>query len=136
MELIENMFADAGIKPTAIRIIVMREIIAYNHPFTLADMENRLTTIDKSTLFRTLTLFLEHKILHDVDNGSGSRIYCKCECAPMYTTHTHFTCSACGQTFCIKNIDTSIVQQPEGFIVEESSLVMKGLCPKCAKRFV
>ncbi len=134
MEQIENMLAGAGIKPTAIRIMVMREIIAYNHPFTLADMEGRLATVDKSTLFRTLTLFLERKLLHDVDNGSGSRIYCKCECASMHTSHIHFTCTLCGQTFCIKDIDTSIVPHPEGFVVKESSLVMKGLCPECAKR--
>ena len=134
MVQIENMLAGAGIKPTAIRIMVMREIIAYNHPFTLADMEGRLATVDKSTLFRTLILFLERKLLHDVDNGSGSRIYCKCECASMHTSHIHFTCTLCGQTFCIKDIDTSIVPHPEGFVVKESSLVMKGLCPECAKR--
>lgn len=134
MEQIENILVDAGVKPTAIRVMVMREIIAHNHPFTLADMENRLVTVDRSTLFRTLTLFLEYKLLHDVDNGSGSKIYCKCECASLHTAHIHFTCTACGQTFCIRDIDTSVIPHPEGFVVKESSLVMKGLCPKCATR--
>lgn len=134
MEQIENILADAGVKPTAIRIMVMQEIIAYNHPFTLADMEERLCTVDKSTLFRTLTLFLEHKLLHDVDNGSGSKIYCRCECAPIHTSHIHFTCTVCGQTYCIKDIDTSIVPHPKGFLVNEMNCVMKGLCPACLKR--
>lgn len=133
MELIENIFTEAGIKPTAIRIMVMKEIISYNHPFTLADMEDRLNTVDKSTLFRTLTLFLEHQILHDVDNGNGSKIYCRCECTSVHTSHIHFTCTCCGETFCIKDIDISNVPHPKGFIVNDMSCVMKGLCPKCSK---
>ena len=112
----------------------MREIMAHNHSFTLANMEDWLTTVDKSTLFRTLTLFRERKLLHDVDNGSGSRVYCRCECAPMHASHIHFTCSTCGQTFCIRDIDASVVPHPEGFVVRESSIVLKGLCPECAKQ--
>lgn len=136
MDQIEKILTDAGVTPTAIRIVVLREIVAYNHPFTLADMEGRLDTIDKSTLFRTLTLFLKHKILHDVDNGSGSRIYCRCECASTYMSHVHFTCTSCGQTFCIKDIDISVIPHPKGFIVNEMNFVMKGLCPQCSKRLV
>ena len=134
MEQIENLLAGAGIKLTAIRIMVMEEIIAYNRPFTLADMEERLCTVDKSTLFRTLTLFLEHKLLHDVDNGSGSKVYCRCECAPIHTSHIHFTCTSCRQTYCIKDIDTSVVPHPKGFLVDEMNCVMKGLCPACIRR--
>lgn len=74
MQDIERILNEAGVKPTAIRMIVMKEIIAIGHTFTLSDMEIRLETVDRSTLFRTLTLFLEHKLLHEVDNGSGSKI--------------------------------------------------------------
>ena len=113
MDQIEKILTDAGVTPTAIRIVVLRE-----------------------TLFRTLTLFLKHKILHDVDNGSGSRIYCRCECASTYMSHVHFTCTSCGQTFCIKDIDISVIPHPKGFIVNEMNFVMKGLCPQCSKRLV
>ena len=40
-------------------MMVMKEIIAIGHTFTLSDMEIRLETVDRSTLFRTLTLFLD-----------------------------------------------------------------------------
>ena len=79
MQDIERILTDADVKPTAIRMMVMKEIIAIGHTFTLSDMEIRLETVDRSTLFRTLTLFLDHKLLHEVDNGSGSKIYCRCE---------------------------------------------------------
>lgn len=131
---IEKILADAEVRPTSNRIMVMREIIAMDHTFTLSEMEERLETIDKSTLFRTLTLFLEHKLLHEVDNGSGSKIYCRCECRPVHGPHVHFTCTSCGKTFCIKNIDTSSIPHPEGFEIEEVNCVMKGLCPECLRK--
>lgn len=131
MQDIERILNEAGVKPTAIRMMVMKEIIAIGHTFTLSDMEIRLETVDKSTLFRTLTLFLEHKLLHEVDNGSGSKLYCRCECRSTHTSHIHFTCTSCGKTFCIKGIDTSSIPHPEGFTIEETNCVMKGICPDC-----
>ena len=131
MEQVEDILISAGVKPTAIRIMIMREIMTYDHTFTLADMEVRFDTVDKSTLFRTLTLFLEHDILHEVDNGSGSKIYCRCECRPIHTSHIHFTCNRCGKTFCIKDIDASAIPRPQGFLVQEMNFVMKGVCPRC-----
>jgi Fur family ferric uptake transcriptional regulator len=72
MDQAEQILTEAGIRPTAIRLVVLREIIAYAHTFTLAEMEQRIGTIDHSTLFRTLMLFAERKIGNAIDNGSGS----------------------------------------------------------------
>ena len=98
MQDIERILNEAGVKPTAIRMMVMKEIIAIGHTFTLSDMEIRLET---------------------------------CECRSTHTSHIHFTCTSCGKTFCIKDIDTSSIPHPEGFTIEETCCVMKGLCPDC-----
>ena len=129
----EHRLSELGIRPTAIRQMVLKEITEYNHAFTLADMEQRLTTLDRSTLFRTLTLFVKHKLLHEADNGSGSKLYCPCEYKHEHhhKPHLHFICTACHETYCIKDIDLSILPKPEGYEVEEASLIMRGLCPKC-----
>ena len=136
MNQAEQILNEAGIRPTAIRLMILREIIAYDRPFTLADMEQRMATLDRSTLFRTLMLFVEHKLLHEVDNGSGSKLFCRCECSHKqhHTPHIHFTCTACNETYCIKDIDVSCIPHPEGYEVQEINFVMKGLCPKCRKR--
>lgn len=135
MDQAEQILTEAGIRHTAIRLMVLREIIAYDHTFTLAEMEQRMATIDRSTLFRTLMLFVERKVLHDIDNGSGSKLFCRCECTHRHhhTPHIHFTCTVCNETFCIKDIDLSALPFPIDYEVEEVSLVMKGLCPKCKK---
>lgn len=133
MDEVEKILADAGVKPTANRILMMREIIGAAHTFSLADMEERLYPMDKSTIFRTLSTFLEHKLIHEVDNGGPSMLYCRCVCEQGHEhQHIHFTCTRCGQTFCIRDIDPSSLPRPKGFLVEEVNCVMKGLCPKCA----
>lgn len=132
MDRVEQILQEGGVKPTANRILLMREILADPQPFTLSDMEVRLSPMDKSTIFRTLTTFLEHGLIHEVDNGSAAKVYCRCTCSGSHEhPHIHFTCKSCGRTFCIKGIDTSVLPQPQGFLVEEVNCVMKGLCPKC-----
>ena len=46
---------------------------------SVTDLEDKLDTVDKSTIFRTLTLFLSHHLIHGVDDGSGSLKYAVCE---------------------------------------------------------
>ena len=135
MDEVEKILEEAGVKPTANRILVMREIIGAAHPFTLADMEQRLQPMDKSTICRTLGTFLEHRLIHEVDTGGPAMLYCRCVCEQGHEhQHIHFTCTRCGQTFCIRNIDPSCLPRPDGFQVEQVNCVMKGLCPKCAGR--
>lgn len=132
----EHILTHSGIRPTAIRLMVLKELIRYGHAVTLADMEQRLPTLDRSTLFRTLTLFVKHQLLHETDNGCGSKLFCLCECHHKHhhTPHVHFTCTTCHETYCIKEIDISMLPKPEGYEVEEINLVMKGVCPKCKQK--
>ena len=131
MKQTEHILSISGIRPTAIRQMVLKGIATCQHAFTLSDMEEKFPTLDRSTLFRTLTLFVKHKLLHEADNGNGSKLYCLREHTHQHKPHIHFTCNACHETYCIKDIDISTLPSPEGYEVEEINLVMKGLCPKC-----
>ena len=83
----------SGIKPTAIRLLVLDAISNKTEIFSLLDLEAELGTIDKSTLFRTLTLFQQHLIVHTIDDGSGSLKYSvcdeECDCSTAWQ-HVHF----------------------------------------------
>ena len=63
---------DYGIRPTAVRIIVFRAMYELHDTFSLTDLENTLESVDKSTLFRTLLLFVQHHLVHRIEDGSGS----------------------------------------------------------------
>ena len=47
-----------GIKPTAIRLLVIKEMMQAERAVSLLDLETLLDTVDKSTISRTIALFL------------------------------------------------------------------------------
>jgi len=125
-----------GIKPTAIRLLVFRAMLAFPQAFNLADLEDTLDTVDKSTLFRTISLFHEKLLIHSIDDGSGSIKYSvcssRCTCS-LNDLHVHFACNRCEKTFCLENISIPEVQLPAGFLLQSVNFVLKGLCTHCSK---
>ena len=51
---------DHGIRPTANRILVAEALDRAGRPMSLMELEDRLLTLDKSSISRCLTLFKEH----------------------------------------------------------------------------
>ena len=128
---ISTFLAEHDIRPTAGRIMVWRTLLTFDYVFAMADLEGALPTVDRSTLFRTLTLFVEHGLLQTVDDGSGQQKYC------LHThRHVHLTCSICGKTICMENVEIPEVPVPEGFEVRHVSYVIQGVCAHCAHRYV
>ena len=75
----EQVLDNAGIRVTAVRLLIWRKVRhEFSDAFSLADLEAALPTVDRSTIFRTLTLLSENHLLHDIDDGSGSQKYCVC----------------------------------------------------------
>jgi Fur family ferric uptake transcriptional regulator len=104
--------------------------------FSLSDLETELETVDKSTIFRTLTIFQQNRLLHTIDDGSGSLKYAlcdeACECRPEQQ-HVHFYCSVCKRTFCLRNTAIPSIALPQNFSVESINYVIKGSCGKCSE---
>lgn len=130
-----ELLTQRKIQPTAIRILVLQAMMQANRTVSLLDLENILDTVDKSSIFRTITLFLSHHLAHSIDDGTGSLKYavcgetCSCDVEDL---HTHFHCERCNKTFCLKNIPTPVVSLPKGFTLSSINYVLKGLCADCA----
>ncbi len=137
----KSILAEAKIRETSIRVLVLREILACECAFTLIEMEERIPTMDRSTLCRTLNLFHSRGILHEVDNGSGHKMYCRCVCSARHERQIHFTCLSCHKTYCIRSlmkedVDAFKIPHLDNFEVFGVSYVLKGLCPKCKNKVI
>lgn len=123
------------IRPTAARLLILREMTRGDEAVSMPDLERYLPNLDKSTISRTLSLFLLHRLIHVIDDGSGALKYAvcsdDCDCS-VEDEHTHFFCTDCHRTFCLKQIHVPVVPLPEGFRLESINYVLKGLCPQCA----
>ena len=126
-----------GIKPTSSRLLILQQMIRGDEAVSLPQLERFLPSIDKSTISRTLSLFLLHRLIHAIDDGSGALKYAvcddTCDCS-VDDEHTHFYCEQCHRTFCLKHIHVPVVELPDGFALSTINYVLKGLCPECAIR--
>ena len=128
---IEQYLEEKGVRPTAVRILVWRALLQFDYVFALADVEGALPTVDRSTLFRALSLFVEKDLLHTVDDGSGQQKYCL-----LPSQHVHLTCTKCGRTICLEDQAIPSVPIPEGFEVQRISYIIQGVCAHCAHKSV
>ena len=135
----ENIYLDKlarrDIKPTAIRLLILKNMMEVERAVSLLDLETLLDTVDKSTISRTIALFLSHHLIHSIDDGSGSLKYAVCEDCCMCTVedqHMHFYCEHCHKTYCIRSVHAPSVTLPEGFMQTGINYVIKGICADCA----
>ena len=126
-----------GIRPTANRILVMKTLMGDQNPQSLSNLERKMVSMDKSSIFRTLTLFLEHDVVHAFEDGRGVLCYELCEekgACDHHDGHIHFYCESCQRSFCMEDIHIPSFELPEGFYPHSISFVIKGECPDCRKK--
>jgi Fur family ferric uptake transcriptional regulator len=131
----EKQLERRKVKPTAMRLLVLDYFSKHDHALSLKDLEHGLESTDRVTLFRTLKTFEEHKIIHSIDDGTGSVKYAvcndTCECDFPQDIHVHFYCKVCNETQCLPRVKVPAIGLPSGFAPQEANVVVKGICEKC-----
>ncbi|MBO4741609.1 MAG: transcriptional repressor [Bacteroidales bacterium] len=131
-----EMLEQHGVKPTANRLLVLAVLCEAEHPLSLKEIEGRVASIDKSGVFRTLSVFRNHHLIHVIDGAENGVRYELCH---NHTDdadndlHLHFFCENCKKTYCLETPIPN-VYLPEGFEARYGNYIIKGICPKCGKR--
>ena len=129
-----KLLEEHGIKPTANRIVVLRTLDSSLQPLSLAELERRIMTIDKSNVFRALTLFREHHLVHTIEGSGDATRYELCRSHDHdhdEDQHPHFFCEVCQQTYCLDYMDMPEATLPPGFEFHSVNYLIKGICPHC-----
>ena len=123
------------VKPTVVRVLVLRALQESPYALSLSELEGRVGTVDKSSISRTLSLFLEHHLVHSIDDGEGIVKYatcaehCHCHDVDGFSDlHLHFTCLRCHRTYCLRGLPLPPVTIPQGFSVHTAEYMLKGIC--------
>lgn len=86
-----------------------------------------IPTLSKTTVYNTLSLFVEKGIIHMI-TIDGTEVRYDAD----LVEHGHFRCEVCGKVYDfdaeILEIDTNL---GEGFTVHQKDLYFRGICPKC-----
>lgn len=90
-------------------------------------------TISKATVYRTLALLKESKILEEQDFGDGKKLY---ELALERKHHDHLICVKCGRIIEFENDAIERLQDSEAsknqFKIVYHSLKLFGFCKNCS----
>lgn len=134
MKINEEKLNKRHIRPTAMRDLVLKVLTDQKSAISLSDLENKFEKADRITLFRTLKTFEVNKLIHSIDDGSGSVKYAlcvdSCMCNPE-DLHVHFKCTKCQETYCLNEIPVPAISLPAGFELKTINMVVKGVCSNC-----
>ncbi len=90
------------------------------------------SSVDISTVYRTLELLQDFHMVASVDPGDGQRRY---ELLGLHGQHLHLVCRSCGKIIGVESeaIEPFATRMKEqhGFEVDVEHLSVAGLCPAC-----
>jgi Fur family transcriptional regulator, ferric uptake regulator len=125
----------AGYRLTSPRRQVARLIAEHGGHFTALELEaaarDRRIGISRATLFRTLDLLTELRVVERMDLPSGEHAYVPC--APAH--HHHVICSRCGRTTEVEDAGVAEavaeIARRSGYRIDTHRLELFGLCRHC-----
>lgn len=118
-----------GYKQTPPREKVIKAITRFNGLFSTNDIIKKTTTVDRVSVYRTIELLSALDIIHPVTLRDGEQVY---ELHADKKHAHHVVCHDCNKTTKIACSIPNIVLK--GFHHIHHTLVLSGLCSRCAKR--
>lgn len=131
----EAVLHQAGYRATRQRGLILDALCAGGGHTSLAEVYARVhrwdETLDRSTVYRALKLFVRTDLVVAADTGDGETYYEIKRPEP----HHHLVCRRCGQE---QEIDDSVLQamfdqvaNQHDFLVSTDHLVLFGYCARC-----
>lgn len=128
----------AGLRRTRARQAVLESLARTNRPLSHQEITSDpdLASLDRVTLYRTLTALQKAGLLHRVKGVDGVWRFCgnqteKGHCAG---NHVHFLCLDCNQMSCLPEQPLPWIDPPDGAEVFGKQLVVYGHCVACAAK--
>ena len=125
------MLHDKDVSPSIQRIKISQFILNNLHHSSVdaiyQELIHEIPTLSKTTVYNTLSLFVEKKIINSVALGNTEILYEKSQ-----KPHAHFRCEICKELIDI-DIDSSLfgIKELDNHKVEKVSIHLKGTCSKC-----
>ena len=138
MKTAAQLLNSAGLRRTKARGLVLEILVRANRPLSHQEIagEPEIASLDRVTLYRTLTTLQQAGLLHRIQGIDGvwrfrghSARSGKCG-----GDHIHFLCLVCGRMSCLPEQSLPWVKEPDGAEVFGKQLVVYGRCETCKSR--
>jgi Fur family ferric uptake transcriptional regulator len=89
---------------------------------------------DRTTFYRSFKTLEEHQIIHKLVIDNQMIKYALDNSITHKNEHVHFYCNICHTVRCMETVPTYKYQLPEGYISDETEVIIKGVCANCRSR--
>lgn len=134
VENISQMLHEKGVSPSIQRIKILQFILDNKYHSSVDVIYQKLIheipTLSKTTVYNTLSLFVEKGIINPILIDNTEILYEKSE-----EPHAHFLCKVCKEVTDV-NVSSKLfaIDEIENHKVENVNIHMKGVCNKCLKK--
>ena len=129
-----NLLKSKKISETPFRKEVLAIFDRHNNAIPLSVVEKELKEFNRITLYRTIKVFLEKGIIHEITiNGAVSNYaICQDECNTVahQHQHIHFKCTNCNIVFCVEVDKFPSINLPK-YKIDQLEIQATGLCQTC-----
>ena len=125
-----------GLRKTPIRTEMLALFIKHDTALSASDIIARMKSKhDRVTVYRALSSFEDHGILHRASEDERGVKYALCgQHCPGEShadQHAHFICDQCHQTYCLEDIKVPRVTVSDEFSVNRTNYTLGGTCRVC-----
>lgn len=130
----EGILKQNKLRLTDSRKEVLSVLQSARHALLLSEIEQKLPSMDRITMYRTLQSFKKTDLIHVIGDPQSGVIRYMYNDPTLPKQHVHFKCNLCNELICLdKSVDPIEGKDlPEGYEAEVYSLVIEGLCNKCS----
>ena len=135
-DTVESILKRNQLSITASRKRILELFLKNKGALSHGDIEKKTAVkFDRVTIYRTLQVFLEKGVIHNIPSSDNSIRYalCKDDCTEgnHQDNHVHFICKGCGNIFCLENVSIPSLHLPNDFTVTQVEVIVSGICKVC-----
>ena len=124
-----------GLRATSFRLAVYEIFIQNDSAISLNYIESKLKNFDRITLYRTLKLFKEKGLIHEITFSNKEKKFALCqekctEANDHSHDHIHFHCDQCKEIFCVDAPEFPKINL-EGYSINKIEIQAIGTCQNC-----
>ena len=130
----ESLLNCAKLRRTGPRVAILGVLLGARRPQTAEQIAVSLAPAgpDKVTIYRTLESLVATGLVHKVFLQERTWHFELARNCTESQCHPHFTCTNCGDTYCLAEISLPMAKSPhKGFVIGHQRVQLEGLCPQC-----
>lgn len=122
-----------NLKRTSCREGIIETIMAEGVALSEKEIRDKLaSTYDRVTIYRSFKTLEEKHILHKIVVDNQLVKYALDNSITKKSDHAHFYCNKCEKVICYSDIEIFKSKLPDGFIEQETEILIKGICKDCS----